>query len=510
VTGDPVSLLGLDSQPRFARRSASAEAGAIESLNPATGAALGAVRLDRRDALDREVAGATESFRAWREVPAPQRGLVVRAVGEELRAHKETLARLIAMEVGKILPEARGEVQEVIDIADYACGLSRQLGGPTLPSERPGHRMFEQWHPLGPIGVITAFNFPCAVWGWNAMIGAICGDVMLWKPSLLAPLTAMACNSIADRVATEMGHPGVFRLIIGTDDEIGEPLIADRRLPLISATGSCRMGRRVGEVVAGRLGRSLLELGGNNAAIVDETADLDLALKACVFAAAGTAGQRCTTLRRLILHETIADDFLARMAAAYRTIRIGDPLEEGVLVGPVIGQGAVDAYQSAIERAREQGGEVVVGGEVVRPAGADGRPLGGWFVAPTIIRAFSGGLPVAREETFAPIVYASTYRHLDDAIAQQNGVDQGLSSALFTSDLRASERFLSAAGSDCGIANVNIGTSGAEIGGAFGGEKDTGGGRESGSDAWKAYMRRQTCSINSSRELTLAQGIRFE
>src|SRR5690606_5312753 len=314
------------------------------------------------------------------------------AIGEELRAHKDALGRLIAMEVGKILPEARGEVQEVIDIADYACGLSRQLGGPTLPSERPGHRMFEQWHPLGPIGVITVFNFPCAVWGWNAMIGAICGDVMLWKPSLLAPLTALACNTIADRVATDMGHPGVFRLIIGTDEEIGEPMIADRRLPLISATGSCRMGRRVGEVVAARLGRSLLELGGNNAAIVDETADLDLALKACVFAAVGTAGQRCTTLRRLYLHESIADDFLARMASAYRTIRIDDPLQDGVLVGPVIGQGAIDAFLSAIERAREQGGEVLVGGKVARPAGPDGRPLGGWFGVPTTIRCLAGGL----------------------------------------------------------------------------------------------------------------------
>jgi aldehyde dehydrogenase (NAD+) len=516
VTSDPISLLGLDKHPQFAGRSGGAADSAsrpashiIESVNPATGEPIGAVRPDTFDTLDRQLAEATETFRAWRNVPAPRRGLVVRAIGDELRACKGALGRLIAMEVGKILPEALGEVQEVIDIADYAAGLSRQLGGPTLPSERPGHRMFEQWHPLGPIGVISAFNFPCAVWGWNAMIGAICGDVIVWKPSLLAPLTALASNAIADRVAADMGHPGVFRLVIGTDDEIGERLIADRRLPLISATGSCRMGRRVGEVVAARLGRSLLELGGNNASIVDETADLDLALKACVFAAVGTAGQRCTTLRRLYLHESTADDFLARMASAYRTIRIGDPLQDGVLVGPVIGQGAVDAYLAAVERAREQGGELLVGGKVARPTSPDGRPLAGWFVEPAIIRA-PASLPVAREETFAPIVYASTYRQLDDAIALQNGVDQGLSSALFTRDLRVSERFLGPAGSDCGIANVNSGTSGAEIGGAFGGEKDTGGGRESGSDAWKAYMRRQTCSINSSAELSLAQGIRFE
>ncbi len=518
MSTDPISLLGLEQQPRFAGRSG-AGAGTIESVNPATGAPIGAVRLDDAPSLEREIAGAVETFRAWHEVPPPRRGLVVRAIGDELRAHKDALGRLVSMEVGKILPEGLGEVQEIIDVADFAVGLSRQIGGPTLPSERPQHRMFEQWHPLGPIGVITAFNFPAAVWGWNAMLAAVCGDVVIWKPSLLAPLTALACNSIADRVATDMGHPGVFRLVIGTDDAIGEPMIADRRLPLISATGSCRMGRRVGEVVAARLGRTLLELGGNNAAIVDRTADLDLALKACVFAAVGTAGQRCTTLRRLLLHESIAEDFLGRMVAAYRTIRLGDPLEEGVLVGPVIGQGAVDAYLAAIERAREQGGEVLVGGKVARPAGAvgaagrggDAGPLGGWFVEPTIIRAPAGGggLAVAREETFAPILYAATYRDIEQAIALHNDVDQGLSSAIFTNDLRISERFLGPAGSDCGIANVNNGTSGAEIGGAFGGEKDTGGGRESGSDAWKAYMRRQTCSINAGEELRLAQGIRF-
>ncbi|MFG0285394.1 MAG: aldehyde dehydrogenase family protein [Phycisphaerales bacterium JB039] len=507
MTADPITELGLRDHPRFRAR---AGAGAIESVNPATGKPIGAIALDDRAALQQQLAEAVETFRIWRMVPAPQRGLVVRAIGDELRAHKNALGRLVSMEVGKILPEGLGEVQETIDIADFAVGLSRQLGGPTLPSERDQHRMFEQWHPLGPIGVITAFNFPNAVWGWNAMLAAVCGDVVIWKPSLLAPLTALASNMIADRVATEMGYPGVFRLIIGTDDEIGESLIADRRLPLISATGSCRMGRRVGAVVAQRLGRCLLELGGNNAAIVDATADLDLALKSCVFGAVGTAGQRCTTTRRLLLHESIADDFLERMIAAYRTIRIGDPLEEGVLVGPVIGQRAVDDYLAAIEQARAQGGEVLVGGSVARPSGADGNPLGGWFVEPTIVRAPAGGLAIAREETFAPILYTFTYNDLDDALARHNEVDQGLSSAMFTNDLRASERFLGPAGSDCGIANINSGTSGAEIGGAFGGEKDTGGGRESGSDSWKAYMRRQTCSINSGTELRLAQGIRFE
>jgi aldehyde dehydrogenase (NAD+) len=361
--------------------------------------------------------------------------------------------------------------------------------------------------------VITAFNFPHAVWGWNAMLAAVCGDVTIWKPSLLAPLTALATNAIADRVATSMGHPGVFRLVIGNDDVVGERLIADRRVPLISATGSCRMGRRVGQVVADRLGRCLLELGGNNAVIVTEHADLDLALKYVVFGAVGTAGQRCTTTRRLIVHESIADRFVDRLVSAYRTIRVGDPLAEGTLVGPLINARAVDGFLSAVAAAKQQGGRVLAGGaRLVASAGGEA-VAPGHFVQPTIIRApAANDLPIAREETFAPILYVFTYRDLDQAIALQNGVDQGLSSAIFTNSMRESERFLSPSGtgSDCGIANVNLGTSGAEIGGAFGGEKDTGGGRESGSDAWKAYMRRQTSAVNFGTGFTLAQGIRFE
>jgi aldehyde dehydrogenase (NAD+) len=365
--------------------------------------------------------------------------------------------------------------------------------------------MFEQWLPLGAIGVITAFNFPCAVWAWNALIAAVCGDTVVWKPSGLAPLTALACNRIADRVAAQMGHPGVFRVVIGTDEVVGERLIADRRLPLISATGSCRMGRHVGQVVASRLGRCLLELGGNNAVIVDRSADLDLATRAILFAAAGTAGQRCTTTRRLIVHESVVEQLLPRLVDAYRQIRIGDPLDERNLVGPLISARAVEAFLSAVGRAREQGGRVLIGGNRVRVPGLDGN-----FVEPTIIRAPpTNRLPIADEETFAPILYVFTFREMDEAIRMNNGVDQGLSSAIFTDSVRSAERFLSPSGSDCGIANVNIGTSGAEIGGAFGGEKDTGGGRESGSDSWKAYMRRQTCTVNFGTELALAQGIQF-
>jgi aldehyde dehydrogenase (NAD+) len=478
------------------------------SVDPATGAPIAGVRLDTAETYERTMGELVESFRRWRAVPAPQRGLVVRAIGEELRSHAVALGELISLEVGKIRAEGLGEVQETIDIADFAVGLSRTLGGRTVPSERPMHRMMEQWLPLGPVGVITAFNFPNAVWGWNAMLAAVCGDVVLWKPSLLAPLTAMATNAIADRVASSMGHEGVFRLVIGTDEEIGERMIADRRLPLISATGSCAMGRHVGQVVAGRLGRCLLELGGNNAVIVEADADLDLALKSIVFGAVGTAGQRCTSTRRVIAHDSIVGPLVARMQRAYATIRIGDPLAEGTLVGPVIGARAVESYLDAIEQARRQGGEVVAGGRAVRPDGLDG-----WFVEPAIVRVPpSGVLPVAQEETFAPICYVFTYRELDEAIAMQNSVDQGLSSAIFSGSMRSAERFLNpdGSGSDCGLAYVNLGTSGAEIGGAFGGEKDTGGGREAGSDSWKAYMRRQTCTINFGSELRLAQGIRFE
>lgn len=507
----PDASLSLERDPRYVARvrgDERPEGGVAVSFNPATGEPIAGVRLDTADSYERTIAESVEAFKRWRAVPAPVRGEVVRNIALELRRLREPLGELVSLEVGKIRAEGIGEVQETIDIADYAVGLSRTIGGATVPSERPMHRMMEQWLPLGVIGCITAFNFPNAVWGWNAMLAAVCGDVTVWKPSLLAPLTAMATNAIADRVATEMGHPGVFRLVIGTDAEVGERMIADRRLPLISATGSCAMGRHVGKVVAGRLGRCLLELGGNNAVIVDRDADLDLAVKSTVFGSVGTAGQRCTTTRRLIVHRSVVDEVVERMARAYRTIRIGDPLAEGTLVGPVIGQRTVEAFLHAVSEAKKQGGEVVVGGAVARPEG-----LKGWFVQPTIVRApASNELAIAREETFAPILYVFTFDEIEDAIAMQNGVDQGLSSAIFTGSMRTSERFLAVdgSGSDCGLAYVNLGTSGAEIGGAFGGEKDTGGGREAGSDSWKAYMRRQTCTVNYGAELRLAQGIRFE
>lgn len=498
-----LETLGVASDPRVGAPS-QAGPGRVVSDNPSTGEPIASVRLDSAADLERETAAAVESFHAWRAVPAPVRGQVVRAIAEEYRRLREPLGELVALEVGKIRAEGIGEVQETIDIADFAVGLSRQLPGQVIPSERPEHRMMEQWLPLGPVGVITAFNFPNAVWGWNAMLAAICGDTVLWKPSLLAPLTAIATNAIADRVATEMGHPGVFRLVIGTDDEVGERLIADKRLPLISATGSCRMGRHVAQVVAGRLGKTLLELGGNNACIVEPDADLDLALRGIVFGAIGTAGQRCTTTRRLYLHESIAEEFTKKLVAAVESASIGDALAEGTLVGPLITQQSVEQFESAVTAAQQQGGELLCGG--TRVQGKSGN-----FVHPAVVRAPSFDLPIAKEETFAPLLYVFTYTDLDDAITQNNAVDQGLSSALFAGSIRASERFLnpSGAGSDCGLAYVNLGTSGAEIGGAFGGEKDTGGGRESGSDSWKAYMRRQTCTINFGTQFHFAQGITF-
>ena len=494
--------LGLLADPRVVAAK-DAGAGTVVSESPATGEPIAAVRLDDAASYDRTIAEASETFRKWREVPAPVRGQVVRAIGDEFRKHSTALGELVALEVGKIRAEGIGEVQETVDIADFAVGLSRQLYGLTMPSERANHRIQEQWHPLGLVGVISAFNFPNAVWAWNSMLAAVCGDVTIWKPSLLAPLTAIASNRIAEGVAAGMGHPGVFRLVIGTDDVVGERMINDRRIPLISATGSCRMGRRVGEVVGKRLGRSLLELGGNNACIVDQTADLDLALKGIVFAAVGTAGQRCTSTRRLLVNESVADKLVDRLVAAYKTIAIGDPLKEGTLVGPLINARAVEGFEKAVAAAKEQGGKVLVGGERVQGPGH--------FVKPTIIRApASNKLPISQDETFAPILYVFTWKTIDEAMAMHNGVDQGLSSSIFTNDVRTAELFLSASGSDCGLAYVNGGTSGAEIGGAFGGEKDTGGGRESGSDSWKTYMRRQTATINRGKELTLAQGIRFE
>jgi aldehyde dehydrogenase (NAD+) len=471
------------------------------SSNPALGTALARARCAGADDYHSIAENSRDAFLRWRMRPAPRRGELIRQLGDALRAAKDDLGLLVTLEVGKIRSEGLGEVQEMIDMCDFAVGLSRQLYGLTMPSERPRHRMFEQWHPLGPVGVITAFNFPVAVWAWNAALAAVCGDPVIWKPSSAAPLTAIAVQRICDRVLEGEECAGVFSLCVGDTDPIGRLMVDDRRLPLISATGSCAMGREVGTAVARRLGRSLLELGGNNAVILTPTADLDLALRAVLFAAVGTAGQRCTTLRRLIIHESIADSFVERLKSAYQSVRIGDPVEESTLMGPLINEKAVQAFESAISAARSQGGMVVCGG--------NRRPGPGWFVEPTIIRA-DATMAIVREETFAPILYVLTYKSLDEAIAIHNGVDQGLSSAIFTDRLTEAEAFLSPMGSDCGIANVNIGTSGAEIGGAFGGEKDTGGGREAGSDSWKAYMRRQTCTVNWSGELPLAQGVSFD
>jgi aldehyde dehydrogenase (NAD+) len=472
-----------------------------EIRNPANGSVLSRVEMGSSDDYASVAAEAIDAFWSWRTWPAPRRGEVVRKIGMALREHKDDLGRLVTMETGKILAEGLGEVQEMIDLADFAVGLSRQLHGLTIASERPEHRMFEQWHPLGAVGVITAFNFPVAVWAWNALIAAVCGDVTIWKPSPLTPLTAIAVQNLVHRVCESEGCEGVFTLCAGEAADVGEAMIHDARLPLISATGSTRMGRRVGEVVGQRLGRALLELGGNNAAIIAPSADLDLATRGIVFSAVGTAGQRCTSLRRLIVHEDVADELIGRLTRAYATLTIGDPLDPATLVGPLIHEGAVRAMMRALEVAKAEGGQVLCGGDRI-----DGP---GHFVTPAIVRAHPG-LAIVAEETFAPILYVMTYRDLDEAIAIQNGVEQGLSSAIFTDRLADSERFLAVQGSDCGLANVNLGTSGAEIGGAFGGEKATGGGRESGSDAWKFYMRRQTCVINGGKSLPLAQGVRFE
>ncbi len=474
--------------------------GWLESESPIDGCVLGRVR--KMCAADLEVVmqHAQRAFEHWREVPAPKRGVLVREVGEELRKHKHDLATLVTLEMGKTIAEGEGEVQEMIDIADFAVGLSRQLYGLSMHSERPGHRMYEQWHPLGPIGVITAFNFPVAVWSWNAMIAAVCGDTIVWKPAPQTPLTALAVQAICDRVTERLGYHGVFQLAIGDVDEVAERMVDDTRLPLISATGSTRMGKIVAERVAKRLGRSLLELGGNNGVIVMPDADLDLVLRAVVFGAIGTAGQRCTSLRRLFLHRSIAHAFAAGLLAVYKQIRIGNPLERNTLMGPLVSQAAVEAMQQGLSRIRQQGGEILTGG----------LHLHGCYVEPTIVRWAGAPAPVVKEEIFAPILHLIEFDTLDEAIAMHNDVPQGLSSAIFTRDIATAEQFLSPQGSDCGIANVNIGTSGAEIGGAFGGEKETGGGREAGSDSWKAYMRRQTVTVNWSGALPLAQGIQFE
>jgi aldehyde dehydrogenase (NAD+) len=473
----------------------------LVSHNPATGQPLGRVLQATADDYEAVVRAAEDAFTTWRMVPAPKRGEIVRQLGEELRAHKDALGRLVSLEAGKILSEGQGEVQEMIDVCDFAVGLSRQLYGLTMHSERPRHRMYEQWHPLGPIGIVTAFNFPVAVWAWNAALAAVCGDTMIWKPSSKTPLTAVAVQNIADRVMKANGLAGVFNLVIGRGADVGERMLADRRIPLVSATGSCRMGRRISVVVGERLGRTLLELGGNNAIIVLDDANLDLTVRAVLFGAVGTAGQRCTTTRRLIVQKGIAKELLARLTRAYSQVRIGDPLEADTLMGPLIDGGAVDDMMAALARIKKEGGEVLYGGRKLD------RP--GHFVEPTLVRVRKG-METPQDETFAPILYVYEVSSLDEAIAIQNDVPQGLSSSIFTDSVAASETFLSHLGSDCGIANVNIGTSGAEIGGAFGGEKETGGGRESGSDAWKTYMRRQTNTINWGRDLPLAQGVTFE
>jgi aldehyde dehydrogenase (NAD+) len=473
----------------------------LVSYNPSTGEPLASVRQATATDYDAVVEAAQQAFLAWRVVPAPKRGEIVRELGNALRRHKEDLGRLVSLENGKILSEGLGEVQEMIDICDFAVGLSRQLYGLTMQSERPSHRMYEQWHPLGPVGVVTAFNFPTAVWSWNSAIAVVCGDPVIWKPSSKVPLCAIAVQNICNRVMEDHGCPGVFTLVIGRGAEVGERMLADRRVPLISATGSCRMGRRIAEVVGPRLGRTILELGGNNAVTVLDDADLDLALRAVTFGAVGTAGQRCTTTRRLVLQKGIAREMTERLKKIYASVRIGDPLDPATLMGPLIDEEAVKGMLRALEQVKAEGGEVLYGGKRL------GRP--GNFVEPTLVRA-RADMKIVQEETFAPILYLIEVQDVDEAIAVNNGVTQGLSSSIFTNQMRAAEKFLSAVGSDCGIANVNIGTSGAEIGGAFGGEKETGGGREAGSDAWKLYMRRQTNTINWGAELPLAQGVKFD
>ncbi|MFT4523375.1 MAG: aldehyde dehydrogenase (NAD+) [Bacteroidia bacterium] len=474
-------------------------------VSPVDGKDIAKVMYATQTEYEHVIKTAGEAFLKWREVPAPQRGDIVRKFGNKLRIRKKELGALVSYEMGKSLQEGYGEVQEMIDICDFAVGLSRQLYGLTIQSERPKHRMMEQWLPLGTVGVISAFNFPVAVWAWNAMIAAVCGDVVVWKPSEKAPLSAIACHQIMKDILIENDLPeGIFNLIIG-DYRIGELMAKDSRLPLISATGSTRMGKRVGQVVGARLGRSLLELGGNNALIISNKANLDNALRAVVFGSVGTCGQRCTSTRRIIVHEEIYDAFLGRIIKAYEQLKIGNPLLEENHVGPLIDLDAVKAFKNAITQAENEGGRVVHGGEVLKGKGYES----GCYVVPCIIKA-QNHFSIVQDETFAPILYVMKYSRIEEAVAMQNDVKQGLSSGIFSNDIIETEFFLSAVGSDCGIANVNIGTSGAEIGGAFGGEKETGGGRESGSDAWKNYMRRQTNTINFGANLPLAQGIKFD
>ncbi|GGA46874.1 L-piperidine-6-carboxylate dehydrogenase [Dyella nitratireducens] len=480
-------------------------AGTLQPLNPATNEVIGTVHASSAADYEIIVKRAQEAFKVWRTTPAPQRGEAVRLCGEALRKHKDALGSLVALEMGKIKPEGDGEVQEMIDIADFAVGQSRMLYGYTMHSERPGHRMYEQYQPLGVIGIISAFNFPVAVWAWNAMLAAICGDICIWKPSPKTPLSAIAAMKICNEALKDGGFPDLFFLFNDAGTELSQAFVDDHRIPLISFTGSTKVGRHVGERVAKRMGRSLLELGGNNAIIVDESADLKLAIPAIVFGAVGTAGQRCTTTRRLFVHESIIDDVTNTLVAAYKQVegKIGDPTLATTLMGPLNSKEAVTAYLAAVEKAKTSGGTVRTGGAAL----ADRK---GNFVLPTIVTGLKNSDDVVQTETFAPILYVMPFKTVDEAIELQNSVPQGLSSSIFTQNLKVTEQYLSAAGSDCGIANVNIGTSGAEIGGAFGGEKETGGGRESGSDAWKVYMRRQTNTINYSDALPLAQGIKFD
>jgi aldehyde dehydrogenase (NAD+) len=477
----------------------------IKSNSPVDGSFIGSASVTTREEYDKVIETAQEAFKAFRKIPAPKRGEIVRLYGEELRKHKDALGRLVSYEMGKSLQEGWGEVQEMIDICDFAVGLSRQLYGLTMHSERPNHRMYEQWHPLGIVGIITAFNFPVAVWSWNAMIAFVCGDVCVWKPSEKVPLCAVACQNIFHKVLKENDVPEGVSSIINGDYKVGEYMTKDSRIPLVSATGSIRMGKIVGSVVAERLGKTLLELGGNNAIIVTPDADLDIVLTGALFGAVGTCGQRCTSTRRLIIHDSIYDTVTQKLANAYKQLKIGDPLDQNNHVGPLIDEDSVNTYLKALDTIKEQGGKFLVEGGKLEGAGYES----GCYVKPCIAEV-TPGIPMTKHETFAPILYVMKYSDLDEAIHIQNDVPQGLSSAIMTNNLREAEQFLSCAGSDCGIANVNIGTSGAEIGGAFGGEKETGGGRESGSDAWKAYMRRQTNTINYSAELPLAQGIKFE
>ena len=478
--------------------------GDVVARSPIDGAEIGRVTYDDAASVERKIAASVVAFEEWRNVPAPRRGELVRLFGEELRANKDALGRLVTLEAGKILQEGLGEVQEMIDICDFAVGLSRQLYGLTIASERPGHRMMEQWHPAGPVAIISAFNFPVAVWAWNAALALVCGDSVIWKPSEKAPLTALATQALFERAVAKFGDApaNLSQVVLGLRD-VGEMLAKDRRIPVVSATGSTRMGRELAPVVAARFGKSILELGGNNAMIVTPTAKLDLATRAILFAAVGTAGQRCTSLRRLFVHESIYDTLVPALKKVYADLPIGNPLETGTLVGPLIDKGAFDNMERALVQARDESGAITGGGRVL----ADKFP-NGYYVKPAIVE-MPDQTPIVCHETFAPILYVMKYRTFDDVMAKHNAVPQGLSSCIFTMDMQEAERFVAAAGSDCGIANVNIGPSGAEIGGAFGGEKETGGGRESGSDSWKAYMRRQTATVNYSDALPLAQGIKF-